>query len=491
MRAVTGVDIAEQARRVLPPDVGADGFKNTAYNLGVDLKHIQGYAELAGIVADRLDVKDFARKFTKSRRLTDKNMRALVGDMGKRILRGPLDGNEIDVYRGISTTVMSAGGDFEEAVRYIIEAMLQAPRFIYRIEQQRGDGTLWPVGQYELASRISYLVWGGPPDAELIADADAGRLDRDQAARHVERMLRDPRAVTQSQRFISQWLKLDRLEHIRPDRHRAGDWDPLLPADMRRETLAFAEELIWKQQRPLADLLNAQITFVTPRLARHYGFTLPDQGSVADDELVRVELHDVPARGGLLTHGSTLTVGGEEASMVTRGLFVFHELLRGVVKDPPPCADTTPVPTEPGRAQRSIAEQRIADRSCGGCHARFEPLAFGLEKFDGLGKFHERDEHGNLLRDDGEVLIVGAAQPVAFDSAAELMNRLAASERVAETITWKLTQFALGRPLAAADARLMAQIHRAARESGGTYASVLQALVRSDLVHLTPTEPDP
>ena len=183
-----------------------------------------------------------------------------------------------------------------------------------------------------------------------------------------------------------------------------------------------------------------------------------------------------------------LTVGGDEASMVTRGLLVLHELLRGVVKDPPPCVDTTPIPTKAGVSQRVIAEARIANVACGGCHAKFEPLAFGLEKFDGLGTYHETDEHGNKLRDDGEILFPGAAKAVPYGSSAQLMDLLAGSERVRQSITWKVTQFALGRPLVAADAAELDRIHKSAQEGGGTYASLMTAIVSSDLVRMTRTE---
>src|SRR5690606_27027678 len=107
------------------------------------------------------------------------------------------------------------------------------------------------------------------------------------------------------------------------------------------------------------------------------------------DAAARYDLSKIPSRGGLLTQGSVLTVGGDEASMVTRGLFVLHELLRGVVRNPPPCVDTTPVPSQPGLSRRAVAEMRVANANCAACHARFESLAFGLEEFDGLGTFHE------------------------------------------------------------------------------------------------------
>ena len=174
--------------------------------------------------------------------------------------------------------------------------------------------------------------------------------------------------------------------------------------------------------------------------------------------------------------------------MVTRGLFVLQEMLRGVVKDPPPCVDTRPVATRKGLTQRSIAESRIADKSCGGCHDKFEPLAFGLEKYDGLGAFDDQDMHGNRLREDGTMLIPGAAKPVTYKTSAELMDLLAGSPRMKQTMTWKLTQFALGRPLGQRDAAILEEIHRNADENGGTYTSLITAIVMSDLIQLTRTE---
>ncbi|MFP6764497.1 MAG: DUF1585 domain-containing protein, partial [Planctomycetaceae bacterium] len=168
--------------------------------------------------------------------------------------------------------------------------------------------------------------------------------------------------------------------------------------------------------------------------------------------------------------------------------FILKDVLRGTVNDPPPGLDTTPVPSSPGSSQRTIAESRIAGVSCGGCHVKFEPLAFSLERFDGIGALHNQDEHGNRLRDDGEILFPGGAHPIPYRSSGQLMDLLAGSDRVRETITWKVTQFALGRPLRATDARTLRTIHAAAREQGGTYSSLMTAIVSSDLVMMSRTE---
>ena len=484
VRATTDIDIAGEARELLPPDLRADGFSNTAYNLNVDLKHVNAYAQLADIIVKRMDAQKFAARFSGKRRFTDKDMRALIERMGKWLLRGPLEEREVVVYRGITTTVVANGGNFEEAVGLVLEAMLQSPRFVYRMENQRGDGTVWPVNDHELASRLSYIIWGAPPDEALYQAADKGGLGEDaQLESQVRRMLKDPRTIDRSVQFISEWIDLDRLKNLRPNTKKFPHWNPTLATDMRQETIAFFREIVWKQNRPLSDLFNAQLTFLTPRLARHYRIPNPKAG----DGAARYDLTGVSSRGGLLTQGSLLTMGGDEASMVSRGLFVMHDLLRGTVINPPPDVDSTPVPSKPGLTQRGVAEDRLNDAKCGGCHGKFEPLAFGLEKFDGLGAFFDKDQFGNRLRDDGEILFPGEAKPIAYKNSAELMNLLAGSDRVQKSITWKLTQFALGRPLGPSDARIVDKIHETAQKNGGTYTSLITAIVLSDLVQTTQT----
>ncbi len=486
VRATTGVDITKEARELLPPELRADGFSNTAYNLNVDLKHVGAYSRLAEIIVERMDVEKFAGKYTNSRSLADdKKMKELIEGMGLRLLRGPIDSDEVYAFRGILTTVAAAQGDFKEAAGYLIEAMLQSPRFVYRIEKQQGDGTLWPVSDYELASRLSYILWGGPPDEGLLKAADRRELSSSKKLEsEVRRMLEDPRAVARSRTFASEWLNLGRLKNLAPDPKRFPVWNAELADDMRDETLAFFEEVVWKRNRPLSELMNAQVTQVSPQLAKFYGL----DGEF--DKTRMVDLSGNPERGGLLTQASILTIGGDNASMVSRGLFVMHDLLRGVVKDPPPCVDTTPVPTKKGYTQRSIAEERIKNVSCGGCHAKFEPLAFGLEKYDGIGAFSDTDKHGNPLRSDGNILIPGEAESMPYKTSAELMDLLAASPRVKETITWKLAQFAMGRPLTARDATTVEAIHSRAMENGGTYQATMTAIVTSDLVKKTRTEDD-
>lgn len=469
VKSATGVDIEKEARELLPPDLRTDGFSNTAYNLGVDLKHVEAHAQLANFIVSKLDIKKFAARFSKNRSTTQKPIRAHIQSVGTWLLRGPLSDREIDLYQGIVTSVGASGGDFDDAFAYILRGMLQSPRFIYRIE---GEGS---PDAYELAARLSYLVWGGPPDRILFdAAKNNSLLDPVELQKQVERMLRDPRAVDQSLTFITEWLNLNHLNNLQPNKKHFPDWQPELADDMRRETLAFAKHLFWEENRPLGDLLNARVTFLTPRLAKHYGLK-PQSG-----ELSKYDLSDTP-RGGLLTQGSLLTIGGDEASMVTRGLFVLHDILRGAVKDPPPGVDTTPVPSAPGLSQRTVAERRMLDESCGGCHAKFEPLAFGLEQYDGLARYATRDHFKNDLRQDGEILIPGTAGVKKYKTSRELMDLLAKSPRVRQNIIWKLTQFALGRPIATKDRPHLESLFSKVRDKQ-TYQNVILNLATSPLI---------
>lgn len=475
VRASLGVDVAKEAREILPPDLRADGFANTAYNLNVDLAHVEAYARLAAIVVSRMDITAI--------RGDGLSTEDLIAKLGLRILRGVITEHEIGLFADLARSVTEGGGSSDDAVKYILEAMLQSPRFLYRVELQRGDGTKWPADAIEIASRLSYVIWGSAPDDELLARARSGDLAEDaELGAQVDRMLAHPRAIQRSLQFVEQWLDLGRLGNLNPSQKKFPDWDPRLGDDMRRETVAVFEDLVWKAERPLAELLNAQFSYLTPRLAAHYGLSPKAEG------LARYDLASVPSRGGLLTHGSVLAVGGDEASMVARGLFILTDLLFSEVGDPPPGLDTSPVPSSPGRSRRAIAMERVESGACGGCHARFEPLAFGLEKFDGIGRHHEVDEHGNRLREDGEILFPGDTEPVAYASVAEMMDLLAESDRIQRNFARKLAQFALGRPLVAADQPFMERIHGAAQRCGGTYQCLLKAIALSELIQTTPTE---
>ncbi len=483
VEALFNIDVEEEARKLLPPDLRADGFSNTAYNLTVDLQHIEAYQGLAEHIVDKIDLQEIGLKYSSCENLSLDCIEDIVSELALRIFRSPLQTEELESYQKIAALIADEGGSFDEGLYYVLYAMLQSPRFIYRAENQLGDGKAKRVTSFELATRMSYLIWGGPPDEKLLQAARSNSLQTDKEIEsQVKRMLQDPRAKKQASRFVKEWLDLDRLSVLRPNKKHFPHWSKELAQDMRRETIAFFEEVAWKENQALSTLLNAKKTFLTPRLAKHYGIQPQSK------KFALYDLSNNPARGGILTQGSVLTMGGDEASMVTRGLFVLKDLLGSKVGDPPPELDTTPVPSKKGMSRRDVAQTRVVNPSCGGCHAKFEPLAFAFEKYDGVGGFSESDEHGNTLREDGVIEIPGDKKEHEYKTTQQLNDLLAANAQVQRTIEKKMIQFALGRPLTENDTEDLKQIHNEAKADGSSYRAVIQALVKSNLIRMTQTE---
>lgn len=473
---VFGVDVSIDAAARIPPDVRADGFSNTASGLVVDVAHVEAFADLALQVANAADLGLLlAEVGVDCAELSAPCERQTIEALALRIYRAPVTEEEIAALVDVYDEVVAEEGDYAEGTRYVVMAMLSSPRFLYKVERQDGDGTHRTLSGWELASRLSYLLWAAPPDAMLRDSAEADALGTDAAIEaHVVRMLDDPRARATSVRYLSDWMHLRRLDNIVRDPATFPGWDAGLAAEMRTETTAYFEHLVWEEGRPLNELWNAQVTFVSGRLAAYYGL------EAAGPEVTEYDLSGVSERGGFLTQGSLLTIGGPSASMVARGKFFLENVLCGAVNDPPPGVDTTPPEPMPGYTQRDQSEERRMNATCGGCHAQMDPLAYGLERFNGAGGFALADEFGNDLREDGEVLFPGAREPVPFASVGELMDVLAGSDRVRDCATLKATQFALGRGLAASDGCSLVAVREAFTASEGTYQDLMVAIALSD-----------
>lgn len=434
--AVLGVDIRDRAAAALPTDLRADGFSNTANALIVTLDHVESYAALAEVVANEVNLAALAQTHGGCDTFTADCERRVTTSLATALFRHPPDAEEVDALLPLFEDVRTEGDEFSVAVGLVLEALLQSPRFLYRIEKERGEGSVALDG-FEVASRLSYFLWGAPPDEPLLAAAD--QLHDDVAIEaQVDRMLDDPRARANAQRFLIDWLDLHRLDNLQRDAALFPDWDPSLGLDMKAETVAFFTHLALDENRPLAELFNAQLTFVTPELATHYGFE-----NVGEDG--RVALTDLPERGGLLTQGAVTTLGGNTSSMVGRGLYILENILCGHLADPPPGVDTTPPEITEETPQRQLSEERVDNPACGGCHVQIEPVAWGIERFDATGRHTTEDRFGNALAQDGTVVLEHGQ--VDFASIAELGDLLASSDRVRACMGRKSTQFALGRPL--------------------------------------------
>lgn len=474
VRATLGVDVELEAVQALPADLRADGFSNTSASLIVTLEHVQAYEELAALAVSRVeDLPGLVQRYASCTELEDECERSFIEGVGRRLYRGPPTDDETLALQGIFAFARAEGDPFEVAAGFVLEAMLQSPRFLYRVEDELGDGSPREVGPHELAARLSYLVWNAPPDEALIAAAEAGELSSDeQIEAQVERMLDDPRARAASVRFVTDWLDLTRLDTLPRSGELYPDWTPALGRAMHEETARTFEHLLWEEGRPLLDVFNAQVTVASPELAEHYGLGEPIEGDVYD-------LSAIPERGGLLTQGAVLTVGGDESSMVGRGLHMLTTFLCGGLDDPPSGVDTTPPEVEPGQSQRLYSEERVDNPSCGGCHSQMEPLAWGLERFDAVGRYQLEDRFGNPLGEDGSIRFPGDDATTPYTTTAELMDRLRASERVRDCVTLTAAQYAVGRPILGTDGCTMTEVRDRFAASDGTYRALLLAIASS------------
>jgi len=317
----------------------------------------------------------------------------IVSRLAARAYRGALSAQEVaDLMRFYEQGRQA--GDFENGIRLALQAILASPRFLVRFEQAPAAlraGHAYRLNDLDLASRLSFFLWGTVPDAELVTLAMNGTLKTPGVLeKQVRRMLADPRSEALSTRFASQWLRLQDLDKIIPDYLLYPDYDEGLGRAMKRETELFFDSLV-REDRSILDLLTADYTFVNERIARHYGIP-----NVTGPQFRRVRLPD-ERRRGILGHGSilTLTSNGDRTSPVMRGKWVMEVLLGTPPPPPPPNVpaldDTKPVAGAKFLSVRERMEEHRKNPACNSCHRVIDPLGLALENFDVTGAWRIKD----------------------------------------------------------------------------------------------------
>ncbi|MGH7467308.1 MAG: DUF1592 domain-containing protein [Longimicrobiales bacterium] len=298
-----------------------------------------------------------------------------------------------------------AAGDFETGVRTGLQAILASPDFVFRYEPARSGsvkpGETYRISDLALAARLSFFLWGAPPDEELMALARGQKLSGPVLEAQVRRMLKDARAEALGTRFAAQWLRLQDLDKVHPDAFWFPDFDQQLADAMRRETELFFYNLV-RDDRSLLELFRADYTFVNERLARHYGMA-----NVVGTQFRKVSYPDA-SRRGLFGQGSilTLTSHANRTSPVLRGKWVMEVLLGTPPPPPPPGVpdlEETADETE-GRllTTRERMEQHRSNPTCRSCHQYMDPIGLALDNFDVTGKWRIR-ENGMALDTRGEL----------------------------------------------------------------------------------------
>ena len=411
--------------------------------------------------------------------------RQILSRLGSDAYRRPITAGELDRLTPLFDKAAAKGG-FEAGVRSALEAILASPYFIFRMEKEpelAKPGGTYRVADVDLASRLSFFLWGAPPDQDLIALATRGALSVPATLeKQARRMLADPRADALGSRFAAQWLRLQDVDKVHPDPNNYPNFDDNLAAAMRKETELFFNSLV-REDRSVLDLFRANYTYVNDRLARHYGFP-----GVSGSEFRRVEYPD-DTRRGLLGQGSVLvqTSLANRTSPVLRGKWVM-EVLMGTPPPPPP--PDIPALEETAGAKdgrmlttRERMEMHRANPTCASCHRFMDPIGLALDNFDVTAKWRER-ENGMPLDTRGD-FYDGTAVTKPSELTAALLKRPVPLVR---TFTENLMAYALGRRVEYFDMPAIRAIAKTAEANQYKMSSFILGVIKSDAFQMRRSE---
>ena len=418
---------------------GGGGFDNNADTLFVPPILMEKYLEAATEMLEEVQPERIFMErpgFLKSRSAAARrNLEALA----TRAFRRPVEKVEVDALMKLFERASQRGESFETSVKFALRAVLVSPNFIFRIELDQPGDLPYRINNYELATRLSYFLWSSMPDDELFRVAAQGKLHEPTVIEaQVKRMLRDPKSQAFAANFAGQWLRVEELKTtVQPDPERFRQFTPELRDAMYREPIEFFASTV-RDNASLIALLDSDYTFVNETLAKHYGIT-----NVTGVEFRRVSLPD-RNRGGVLGMGGVLTLTSypQRTSPVLRGKWVLEELLGTPPPPPPPDAGGLPAEDAPrnGLTFRQRLEEHRKKPQCVGCHSRMDPLGFGLENFDAIGRWRTKIRNEPV---DASGVMPGGEK---FTGPAELKQvLLARKDEFARNLTERMLAYALGR----------------------------------------------
>ena len=403
--------------------------------------------------------------------------REIITNIATEAYRRPVGPREVDGLMPFYAKGAEKDG-FEGGVRTSIEAVLSSPNFIFRLERQPETvraGSNYRVSDVDLASRLSFFLWGTVPDKELLTVASQGRLsDPVMFERQTRRMLADPRAEALGERFAAMWLRLQDIDKVKPDPNFYPNFDDNLADMMRTETIMFFNHLV-RQDRSLMDLYTADYSFMNERLARHYGIT-----GVAGNDFRKVQYPD-DRRRGILGQGSMLvqTSMANRTSPVLRGKWVMEVLLGTPPPPPPPNVPDLEAAGEENHGKVLTTRERMeihrANPTCNACHRFMDPIGLALDNYDVTARWRER-EYGSPLDPSGD-FYDGTKVASANQLIAALLKR---PTPLVRTFTENLMAYSLGRRVEHFDQPTIRAITKKAEADGYKMSAFILGIVKSD-----------
>lgn len=477
IRDLTGLDL--RLADDFPSDDVANGFDNMGDVLSIPPILFEKYLDAAATVAERAFNDESAKKRVLPKETDDEAQqvavaRANVRQFATRAFRRPITDDESDRLFDIMRAAFEQGTPRPEIFQTVVAAILTNPKFLFRVERdpdpKDADG-IRELDGFELASRLSYFLWSSMPDERLFELAKSGELTKkDVLASEAKRMLADPKSRALVDNFAGQWLQLRDVSRLMPDPERFPGFDDELRIAMRRETETFFDRMV-REDRNVLEFLDADYTYVNERLARHYGIN-----GINGETFQKISLPT--GRRGVLTHSSILmlTSNPTRTSPVKRGKWILDNFL---AEPPPPPPADVPDLEEGGEVLGSLREQmeqHRANESCAVCHRKMDALGFGLENFDAVGAWRDRD---GAFQIDASGELPGGIE---FDGAGELMRILVREKKkqFCKCLAGKLLTYALGRGLISYDRCTVNAATTALQQNDYRFSALVEAIVTSD-----------
>lgn len=456
-----------------PSDDHGYGYDNIADVLALSPLQLELYERAAERLVDEAFAKpDTVAKLIPCKLEEPACPKTVIDAFAMRTFRRPVTDEDSTKLLAFIDIAKGEGQSTLEGVKLAMRAALVSPHFIFRIEldPDPADPKAHELNDYELASRLSYFLWSSMPDQALFASAAAGKLhEPEELKAQAMRMLADPRSESLVANFAGQWLHTRDLDEYTVEAKIYPGFDDTLRKSMKRETELFFSAFL-KSDLDMKGLLTADFTFLDTRLATHYGVEAPATPWMKVTQ-------DTTKRRGLLGLGGILTMTSmpNRTSPVKRGRWVLEQMLCTPPPPPPPGVEgLKPEETVMGTLRQRMEAHR-KQAVCSSCHNMMDPIGFGLENFDGIGKFRT-DEAGIKIDASGKLPITGQV----FNGGGELAVALAEDSRVGRCITQHLFTYAMGRGATSTDEIYLDEITGNTKSSGNRMKDLITQIVISE-----------
>lgn len=462
----------------LEDDTPLHGFVSVgASELTISPRAVEQYEAAAQALMAQVFTPDRRAGFTGCDDPNPECVRTFIATFGRRAWRRPLSGEALDLFTGLHAQLSEDLLDRWQALQFTAAGLLQAPDFVFRVEHGEDDGAQRRYTNYEMAARLSYLLWNSTPDDALLDAAERGELVTDAGlTAQAERLLADPRARATIRGYFGEYFNLSRLDSLEKDRETFPQMSATLGAAMRGEIERVIDDLVFEQDADLRELLTVETTYVTPELAALYN--LPAVEPTAEDGgFVKVDLPADGPRAGLMGMGGILALNAHNTvtSPTHRGKFIQNNLLCVDIPPPPPGVVTSleEIPDDGPITTRAKLARHAEDPACVGCHRLMDPLGLALENFDAIGAWRTT-ENGFPIDASAEILGMN------FQGARELGALLRHQDSIGECMSRRLFRHASGRLEEPGQERTIIELSREFADDGHRFKALLIALVQSD-----------